>query len=252
VPVAIVGGAWLLFHELALTAIIGVAALTGLALVVFLAKMIANVAKFAEQARTDLAGQEAQDDEAESNRRHAIVGRLADLYCLEMGDQAAPAIRAGLALPSEDWLNEHLAELGEVWSIFNIQGLSYQTFEILAGEWRYRGHRMRSPAAIKWAAFFDSLDLPWELGNESWDRANGVAPDFFLPQLDAWYVAEYAFDDAKLERHRETARQTGRRVIIADGQPAYAISSRLTVPWMMVAGLGVKIVETRACIGSPS
>lgn len=220
VPVAIVGGAWLISHELALTAIIGVVALALLALVVFLAKMIANVARFAEQARTDLAGQEAQADEAGRNRRHAIVGRLADLYCLEMGDRAAPAIRAGLALPPEDWLNEHLQELGEVWSIFNIQGRSYQTFEILAGEWRYRGQRMRSPAAIKWAAFFDALDLQWQLGSESWDRANAVAPDFFLPQLNAWFVAEYAIDEAKMERHCETARQTGRRVIIGDGQPA--------------------------------
>ncbi|UUR08293.1 hypothetical protein [Sphingomonas glaciei] len=222
VPLAIVAGAWLISHQFALTAVIGVVALVALALIVFAFKLLSNVGTFAEQARAELAGRTSQQADAESERRHTVVGRLVELYLLEMGDQAPPAIRAGLTLPPEDWLNEHLAELGEEWSIFNIQGRNYQTFEIVAGEWRYQGQRMRSPAAVKWAAFFDALGLGWQPGEEGWDPKLGVAPDFLLPQMDAWFAVEYRFNDARMARNTELARDTHKRVVIGVGLPAYA------------------------------
>jgi hypothetical protein len=139
-----------------------------------------------------------------------------------LGEGAPAAVRAGLELPPEEWLNEHLAELGEVWHVFNIRGTSYQTFEIVAGEWRYRGRRLRSPAAIKWAAFFDALGLSWDLAKEHVNDREPTTADFYLPELNAWFVAAFPREWERMEHFRELHLRTEKRVIVADGAPIYA------------------------------
>lgn len=222
VPFATLAGVWLLSGQLALAAVIGLLALVTLAVATFLVKVIANVARIAEGARAELAARSLDEDGAERERRRAVVTKLVELYVLERGEQVPAAIKAGLELPPEDWLNEQLAERGEEWQIHGIRGTRYSTFEVVAGEWRYRGHRMRSPGAIRWAAFFDALKLDWSVGSENGNPELRIAPDFLLPQLNAWCVVELMSSEAKDAAYQEVAGHTGRRVIVATGLPAWA------------------------------
>lgn len=222
VPLATVAGVWVVSGQLALAALIGLLALFTLALGMFLVKLIGNVAGIAERARKELATRAADDERAEMERRDEVVAKLGDLYLLERGGQGAAAIKAGLELPPEDWLNEHLAERGEVWHICGTHNAYYYTFEVVEGDWRYRGHRMRSPAAIRWAAFFDALGIDWKLGSDRWDPEHGTSPDFYLPELNAWFLVELLPDKKKAAGYAEIARATSMALIVAAGGPVYA------------------------------
>jgi hypothetical protein len=222
VPAATIAALWLVSGQFALATLVGLAATLGIGLLIYLWKLMMAPAKLAEEARSRLAQVTEEEDSAERSRRRSVIARLVELYCLELGDAAPAAVRAGLELPPEEWLNEHLAELGEVWHVLNIRGTNYQTFEIIAGEWRYRGRRLRSPAAIKWAAFFDALGLSWDLGSEHASADKIPSPDFYLPELNSWFVVALSADGVYAERAEAVYRSTGKRVIVADGQPAFA------------------------------
>ena len=181
VPLATIGLFWFISGQWAFATAIGLSSTLCIGILIYLAKLVIAPAKLAEEARSKLSEETLEAEQAQRSRRHSVINKLVGLYCLESGDSAPAPIRAGLELPPEDWLNEHLANLGEVWTIFNINGTDYQTFEIVTGEWRYRDRRLNSPASVKWAAFFDGLDISWDLGKGYFDViAHVVGVDGFM------------------------------------------------------------------------
>jgi hypothetical protein len=208
---------WLATNQWAVATAVGLAASIGIGGLIFLFKLLTIPAKLAEEARAKLAIED--DEQVEIGRRRALISRLVDLYCMQMGDQCPPEIRAGLALPPEDWINENLGERGEGWQVFNIRGTSYQTIEMVLGEWRYRGYRMSSPAAVKWAAFLDALGLAWELGKEHLP-GSAAPPDFYLPECKILFDVAYSKNDVLIERNRALARDRHEVVLLADGPPS--------------------------------
>lgn len=103
----------------------------GMALVVFLWKMVTTPAALAAEAAIALASVRSTEDEAgltEKARRRQLMDRLVQLYLLK--EDADVEIEAGLALPPMDWLNEHLAIHDEAWQIIEIRGTAYSTLEL--------------------------------------------------------------------------------------------------------------------------
>ena len=222
VPAATLSALWFVTGALLPATAITVAATLIIGLLIFLAKLVTTPARLAEEATALLAAQASQKDNEEAARRRSVIAKLVALYTEVRGDDVAPAIRAGLELPPEDWLNEHLSEFGESWQVFNTVGTGYQTFEIVSGDWRYRGQQMSSPQAIKWASFFDALHVAWKVGKDHWEIDPNGAPDFYLPQLDAWFVIELSGSEGLADYCNDVASVTGKSVLLARGEPAFA------------------------------
>jgi hypothetical protein len=57
---------------------------------------------------------------------------------------------------------------------------------------RYAGHTFRSRLEARWAVFFDFIGMSWEYEKEAFSlrvlgKQAGYTPDFWLPQLGAWF-----------------------------------------------------------------
>ena len=110
--------------------IVGVGLLLLVGLFVFIQKLYTVPGKMAVEQKAEIDGLTAEEISAESGRRDRLIQRLTRLYKLSH-DGITPALAAGLELPPKDWLNEQLGMQGENWSIHEIRGADYWTFEVI-------------------------------------------------------------------------------------------------------------------------
>ena len=79
---------------------------------------------------------------------------------------------------------------------------------IKAIETSYAGCRFRSRTEARWAAFFDSLGIPWEYEREGFELKSGrYLPDFWLPEQDCWIEIK---GRRPTDREQTKARELGR------------------------------------------
>ena len=128
-PVAAISAAWLVTGQLAVATLAGLAALFVFALSLYLVKLVRLPAKIADERQTEIDRMTAEKATAEGLRRHNLIRRLTELYKFS-SDGFSSELAAGLALPPKDWLNEQLEMRGEHWSIYEIRGTDYWTFEV--------------------------------------------------------------------------------------------------------------------------
>ena len=125
--------AYQLTGSLVQTSLIAVCVTLGMAGLAFIWKLLAVPAAMAAEAAAELARARPAAEETariEHQRRRRVVDNLVRLYLIKEGP--APEIEAGLSLPPMDWLNEHLADHGEDWQIFDVRGCEFSTLEIRA------------------------------------------------------------------------------------------------------------------------
>lgn len=99
------------------------------------------------ELRANVKAEEEEHDRAERKRRRELMDTLCYLYATQLPDEhEAREISLGLRMPPEEWLNEKLAEYGEAWSVLNINGTNYQTFEVKALSPEERAEYAAKPA----------------------------------------------------------------------------------------------------------
>jgi hypothetical protein len=96
----------------------------------FIQKLFVVPGRMAAEQKAEIERLTVEEDDAESARRHRLIQRLTQLYILSH-DGITPALAAGLEMPPKDWLNEQLGTQGERWSIHEIRGTEYSTFEVV-------------------------------------------------------------------------------------------------------------------------
>ena len=83
----------------------------------------------------------------------------------------------------------------------------------------YAGVTFRSRIEARWAVFMDAAGIQWTYEPEAFDLPGGkYLPDFWLPQLSAYYEVKGADPtDAELRKAQELAEVTGHGVYVAAG-----------------------------------
>lgn len=130
VPLIAIAVAWSMLGRLVLATLAALVASLAIGLLIYLGKLVLMPARIALEQQAEIDRLRADRTSAESRRRHHLMGRLTHLYLLSH-DGIPPALAAGLELPPLDWLNEQLAIQGENWSIHEIRGTDYSTFEVI-------------------------------------------------------------------------------------------------------------------------
>jgi hypothetical protein len=97
--------------------------------------------------------------------------------------------------------------------------------DVEAIETEFEGIQFRSRTEARWAVFFSVLHLTYSYEQEKVTLSNGeiYLPDFYLPELDAWFEVK-AENDAIVTQEASKARQLaadrpGQRVWLAIGSP---------------------------------
>lgn len=96
---------------------------------------------------------------------------------------------------------------------------------------RYDGHLFRSRLEARWALFFNFVGLRWEFEREAFSlevegKRVGYTPDFWLPELNAWFEVKAAWESFSEDEQRAMVRKltafaqvTDARVFVAMGTP---------------------------------
>ena len=87
-------------------------------------------------------------------------------------------------------------------------------------ETEYQGVKFRSRTEARWAKVFNSLNIKWLYEPEGFDlpEVGRYVPDFFLPDLDAWFeVKGLDPTEDEMEKCYWLATKTNRRTFIASG-----------------------------------
>lgn len=87
-------------------------------------------------------------------------------------------------------------------------------------ETEYQGVKFRSRTEARWAMVFNYLNIKWLYEPEGFDlpEVGRYVPDFFLPDLDAWFEVK-GLDPTEDEKEKcyWLATKTNRRTLIASG-----------------------------------
>lgn len=113
--------------------------------------------------------------------------------------------------------------------------------EILSIETNFKGVVYRSRTEARWAVFFSELGLAFEYEPERIQLSDGESylPDFYLPELSAYFEVKAANDaivTAECSRARRLAAdRLGQRVWLAAGAPSFDPPNILTLEQWDVA-----------------
>lgn len=88
----------------------------------------------------------------------------------------------------------------------------------------YNGVKYRSRTEARWAVFFNEAGIACDYEPEGYGlEAGWYLPDFYLPSIDLWFeVKPPETDFAERPRFEELCVQSGKRGIVAYGQPGTA------------------------------
>src|SRR5689334_9158287 len=90
----------------------------------------------------------------------------------------------------------------------------------------YRGRHLGSPLEVRFAVFFDALEIAWEYEPKEF-ALDGLwyLPDFYLPDLDLWIdIKEDSYDPEAAIMPWLLAVQSGRPVYLMDGNNLSGLS----------------------------
>ena len=121
--------AWHVLGQFAIATTAALAALLALGLLIYVFKLILTPSRMVLEERAEIGRLTSTKADAEGSRRDHLIRSLTRLYTLS-SDGISPELAAGLELPPRDWLNEQLGMRGEHWSVYEIRGTEYWTFEV--------------------------------------------------------------------------------------------------------------------------
>lgn len=90
---------------------------------------------------------------------------------------------------------------------------------------KYKGWNFRSRLEVRWAVYFDGLDVPYVYEPEGiplWGGLGVYLPDFYLPKHNGGVYAEVKpndFTEQELKKCRMLCRMSKQHVILLDGAP---------------------------------
>jgi hypothetical protein len=89
-------------------------------------------------------------------------------------------------------------------------------------ETRFDGHRFRSRTEARWAVFFRELGLIYQYESEGYVLPSGewYLPDFWLPEIDAWFECKGIPDSRGLNKAYELCVASQKIVMVGLGTPS--------------------------------